>query len=63
MMELANDLYNYDLSRTEGNNEAAAGFQKAILEAIRANSMCPLYTTLCEKYNWALDKELVDSMR
>lgn len=62
-MDLANDIYVYELFRSEQKAEQAEQTQRAILEKITESDMAPLYAQLCEKFSWPVDNELLEKMR
>lgn len=60
-MELADTIYLYETRR--GNGQEDHESKTYILKAIEDNHMAPLYTHLSEKFTWAVNEELLASMR
>jgi hypothetical protein len=56
LSNLSNLLYNYDL-------ESSDKIKDDIIKALKDSSMAPLYSSLCQKYNWELDQEFLNTMK
>jgi hypothetical protein len=63
MMDLSNDIYNYELLISEDQVERAQNFHKKVIDKITADHMAPLYSNLSEKFTWIIDNELLDTMK
>eukprot|EP00981_Chlorochromonas_danica_P011803 scaffold4280_cov169-Ochromonas_danica.AAC.2 len=63
LQELANDLYNYDLLRSEGDLEKTEASLQKILRRIEEDGMAPLYASLAEKFSWTVDSNLLDRLK
>lgn len=63
LQELANDLYNYDLLRSEGDLDKTEACLQKILRRIEEDGMAPLYTSLAEKFSWTVDNNLLDQLK
>ena len=69
MMDLANNLYRYDILTTtsDASNQyitlTPEGLKTTILTTIIENNMVPLYEKLCEKYSWTVDEDFLTSAK
>jgi len=59
-MELANTVFLLE-SKAPGNDAEAR--RSEILEHIKADSMAPYYTILCQRFGWEEDSQLLDDLR
>jgi hypothetical protein len=62
-MELANNIYNYERFRNEGNQQEASLLETSILKELTGNEMTPLYLSLAQKFNWTVDESLVGTLK
>jgi hypothetical protein len=62
-MELANNIYNYDRLRSEGNQQEASLLEASILKELTDNEMAPLYLSLAQKFNWTVDESLIGTLK
>lgn len=62
-MELANNIYNYERFRNEGNQQEANLLETSILKELTGNEMTPLYLSLAQKFNWTVDESLVGTLK
>jgi len=60
-MELANQIYNYERKTEAG--EDSSELKEKIVAKIMEDCMLPLYETSCSKYSWAVDADLVATMK
>lgn len=69
MMDLANNLYRYDILTTtsDASNQyitlTPEGLKTTIVTTIIENNMVPLYEKLCEKYSWTVDEDFLKSAK
>ena len=63
MMDLANEIYKYELAIGENQPAKATALCEAIMTKIKTDNMSVLYITLVEKFSWSIDNELLDSMK
>lgn len=68
MMDLANNLYRYDiLTTSDASNQyitlTPEGLKTTIVTTIIENNMVSLYEKLCEKYSWTADEDFLKSAK
>jgi len=68
MMELANNLYIYDIVITsDASNQyitvTPEELKTTIVATITENNMVPLYEKMCEKYSWTIDEEFLKTAK
>lgn len=69
MMELANNLYIYDILTTtsDASNQyitlTPEGLKTTIVTKMTENNMVPLYEKICEKYSWTVDEDFLKAAK
>lgn len=63
LMELGNLIHNYDQKREAGNEAQLSELQNSILKIVQENDMAQVYTSVSERFGWAVDETLLNELK